>query len=113
MDEKYYSTSQAAKEFNVTEQTIRNAINRGKLKALQITNSSSVGFSFKIAESDLKKWVENRKARKTIIPNVSETTIDDIAEDILKRIKNAYNEGYKAGKKAAKDEFMSALKGVK
>lgn len=113
-NEKYFTTRQAAELYHLSEQTLRNAIAKKQLKASEITTSRSPkGFIYRIAESDLKEWINSRTARKTIIPNVTNLTVDDLAEEILKRVKNAYDEGYKAGKKDAKAEFMSALKGVK
>ena len=113
-NEKFYTTKQAAEKYMVVEQTLRNAIKNKKLKASQVSSGKSpTGFIYRIAESDLEKFMEDRKMRKTTIPNVTDLTIDDLAEEILKRIRKAHDEGFKEGKKAAKEEFLSALKGVK
>ena len=40
-------------------------------------------------------------------------TVEDLANEILKRMRGSYEAGYKQGRKDAKAEFMSAFKGIK
>lgn len=113
-DEKYYSVPAAAAELRISDQTLYTAIKEGKLKSMQVpAGSGGVRYVHKIAETDLLNWFENRKALKTQIVGVTELTVEDLADELLKRIKHAYNEGYKDGVKHAKTELMSAMKGVK
>lgn len=112
-NEKFYSTKKASELVGVSDATIKSAIKRGELKAKQVAGGGPQGFSWMVSESDLMEFKENRKARKTTITGVTDMSVDDLANEFLKRIKHAYEQGYKEGKKKAKEEFMSAFKGVK
>lgn len=111
--EKYYTANQAAQETRISISTITRAIQKKELSAREISSNGNGGHKYMIAESDLIKWLETRKTRKTVIMGVTELSIDDLAAEILKRMKMEYDRGYKDGAKKAKEEFMSAFKGVK
>ena len=66
-----------------------------------------------IAESDFREWYANRRDRKSTIKGVSEMTVEELADELMKRIKKAYDDGYKQGRKDQRDEMLTALKGVK
>ena len=110
---KYITVKRAAEICHVTDQTIRNAIAKGHLTSTKVQSGNTKGEKTFVNYDELVEWVENRKQRMTIIPNVTELTIDDLAEELLKRIKKAYDDGYKAGTKAAKEELTNAIKAVK
>ncbi len=112
-DEKYYSVKAAAEELKLSYNIVWAAVKSGKLRAMQIPSGKGTGYTHRIAETDLLNWFENRKALKTQIVGVTELTVEDLSMELLKRIQHAYDEGFKAGKKAAKDEFMKAMKEVK
>lgn len=111
--EKWYKTGEASKEFGISQSALSRAIRMGKLKSSKITGHSPTGFVDLIPESALIEYMKNKKERVTTIKGVSEMTIDDISEEILKRINDAYQRGFKDGMAKAKAEYMSALKGVK
>ena len=111
-DEKYYTANQASIETSIAISTITRAIQKNELLAREISNGRG-GHKYMIAESDLIAWMDVRKKRKTTITGVTDLTVDDLAGEILKRLKHEYERGYNDGKKKAKEEFMSAFKGVK
>lgn len=112
-NEKFYNTKKAALQVGVSDATIKSAIKRGELPAKQIASGGPKGYSYMVSETDLITWMDTRKQRKTTIAGVTEMTVDDLANEILKRLKHEYERGYKQGKKDAKEEFMKAFKGVK
>ena len=111
--EKWYKTSEASKEFGISQSALSRAIRLGKLKSTKISGHSPTGFVDLISESALIEYMKDKKDRTTIIKGVSEMTIDDISEELLKRMNDAYQRGFKDGMAKAKNEYMSALKGVK
>ena len=113
MNEKHYTPKKAAERIGVSDSLIKKAIKDGKLEAMQIPGSGPVGYSYMISETNLFAWAENRRKRKTIVKGVSEMTIDDLAEELLKRMKHEYERGYHDGMKKAKEEYLAALKSVK
>lgn len=113
MSEKYYTVKQATDEIGVSVATITKAIRDKQLKASEIPAGGRRGYQYRIAESDLIEWMDMRKKRMTIIPEVTTMTVDDVANEILARIKKAYDDGFKAGVKHAKTEMLGAIKGVK
>jgi hypothetical protein len=112
-NQKYITIKRASEICHVTDQTIRNAIAKGKLSCTKVPSGNSNGDKMFVDYDELMVWIDNRKKRITTIPGVSDLTIDDLAEELLKRIQKAYDEGYKAGVAAAKEEFSNALKAVK
>lgn len=58
MQNKLLSTSDVARLLGVTSRTVLNWIDEGKIPAFRF------GLSYKIAENDLKNFVENSKIRK-------------------------------------------------
>ena len=115
--EKRFKAKEAAKYAGVSLATISKAIREGKLVASQISDSSKWGYHYRITESALYEWVEDRKTVKAnaiVTSKVpSEMTIEDIAKEITLRIQKAYDAGFKDGKKVGKTEAMEAVKGVK
>ena len=112
-NQKYITIKRAAEICHVADQTIRNAIAKGKLSCTKVPSGNSNGEKMFVDYDELMVWIDNRKQRITTIPGVTELTIDDLAEELLKRLKKSYDDGYKAGVAAAKDEFSNALKAVK
>ena len=113
MSEKYYTVKQATEGIGISGQTITKAIRDKQLKASEIPAGGRRGYTYRIAETDLIEWMDNRKKRMTIIPEVTTMTVDDVANEILARIQKAYDDGFKAGVKHAKAEMLGAIKGVK
>lgn len=111
--EKWYKTYEAAKEFGISQSALSRAIRMGKLKSTKVSGHSPTGFVDLIPESALIEYMKNKKDRVTTLKGVSEMTVDDISEEILKRLNDAYQKGFKDGMAKAKNEYMSALKGVK
>ena len=114
LKEKWFKTPQAAKEAGVTNQTILNNIYAGKLVAKKMFDGSREYYL--ISESNLLEWVNDRKSIKTKVvrqQNVSELTVDDVAQWIKDQISKAYNDGYKDGSQNAKKEILTAVKGVR
>lgn len=115
--EKWFNTKQASEQTRVSIQTIINNIKNGRLKATELPNGNH-GTKYLIAESDLIAWMEDRKSIKAV-PNVkakgtlAEYSYEEIAEELYRREKQAYERGIKEGVRQAKAEFMQALKGVK
>lgn len=118
LKEKWYSVQQAADEARVNRQTITNAIDSGRLVASEIGENGH-GRMFRIRETDLIEWIENRKTIKAERQRKVETkllakdmTVEDLAEVLHTMISKAYEEGFKEGKKRARDGFMEAIRGV-
>lgn len=112
-NQKYVTVKKASEIVGVADQTIRNAIANKKLNASVVPANNNRGSTTFIEYEELMAWASARKKRMTTIPGVATLTIDDLAEELLKRIQNAYEEGYKAGVQAAKQEYLDAIKGVK
>lgn len=110
--EKWYSTAEAEKVAGVTRQTLFNAIKKGTLVASQISDSSKWGYHYKISESNLLEWVENRNTIKTSNMPM-EMTVDRIADWITSEIQKAYETGFKDGMKTAKAKMMEAAKEIR
>lgn len=60
LKEKWYTSSEAAKEAGVSSINIRCAIYSGRLLATQTPDSSRYGFHYLIRETDLIEWLENK-----------------------------------------------------
>lgn len=105
-NEKHYTPKQASKKFGLTYATIYSACRSGKLACREINGS------YMIAETAMIDYINQRKARITV-PAYSAMTVDDLAEELLKRIHDAYDKGYADGKKAAKQALNEALRGWK
>jgi len=97
---------------NVAERSW-DAIANKKLTASVVPAANNRGSTTFVNYDELMQWASTRKKRMTTIPGVATLTIDDLAEELLKRIQHAYEEGYKAGVQAAKQEYLDAIKGVK
>lgn len=117
LKEKWFTVKEASHEAGVSGDTINNAIKEGKLVARQMSDSSRWGFHYLISESELLTWVEDRKTVKANAITTSKISSDanaaDIAGWITLRIKKAYDEGYKDGKRAGIAEVKDAIRGVK
>lgn len=111
--EKHYTPKQLHDEFNVEYTGIVKACRQGKLKASTMPAPRGSGYTYLIAESDFREWYANRRDRKSTIKGVSEMTVEELADELMKRIKKAYDDGYKQGRKDQRDEMLTALKGVK
>lgn len=113
--EKWLKVKEAAKVAGVSSNYISSEIRKGTLKATQISDSSRFGYHYLISETDLVFWVENRKtlgANKTATKTPSEMSIEDIAAELTIRLKKAYEDGFRDGRKAAKREISDVIKGV-
>lgn len=110
---KWYKVAEASAEFGIDRSYINRAIREGKIKVSKISGSSPTGFISLIPEDEMVKFAKNHVARKTTITGVTDMTVDDLAEELLKRIKDAYDKGFKDGMTKAKNEYMAAIKGVK
>lgn len=64
MKERNYTLKEAAKEVSLTPEAIRIAIKKGHLSAMQISDSSRVGYHYLIKESDLISWLDDSKAHR-------------------------------------------------
>ena len=111
--EKHYTVKQASERLGVDYSTLNKACHSGKLRCSTFPNPTGNGNKFLIAESDLLEWNENRDKRMPRTSSVDSLTIEDLANEILRRVKGAYDEGYKQGRKDARNEFMSVFKDIK
>lgn len=111
-DEKYYPVKEATKQAGVDRKTILSAIKFGQLPASQLpTGKGRYGFEYMISETNLIKWMEQRKTRGTKLSgSTSELTIDDLAFAILERVQKAYEDGYKTGVNDTKAKYKELLK---
>ena len=112
-NEKMYPVKLAAREAGVSEQTIRNAINKKQLPATTIQSGKSS--KRMVAETDLINWMENRAVIKENRPgmmsqtrDISDLTVDELAGTFLNKIIDARNEGYKSGLEEGYDKGYSA-----
>ena len=110
---KWYKVAEASEQFGIDKSVINKAIRNGKIKVTKISGPSPTGFISSIPEDEMIKFARNHVARKTTITGVTDMTVDDLAEELLKRIKDAYDKGFKDGMAKAKNEYMAAIKGVK
>lgn len=110
--EKWYHAKEAAREYGIGYSTITKAIRDGKLKTTKVSGQGRTGFVDLISETSLNEYVKNMKERKTIINGVTELTVDDLANELLKRINEAYERGYKDGVATAKKTINERLKGI-
>lgn len=110
--EKWYHAKEAAREYGIGYSTITRAIRDGKLKTTKVSGQGRSGFVDLISETSLNEYVKTLKQRKTIITGVTELTVDDLAGELLKRINDAYERGYKDGMATAKKEIKERLKGI-
>lgn len=112
-DEKYLKLKIAAQTAGVTEQTLRNAIANGRLKASTVPGKTR-GHTYLITESDLLEWVEDRKSvkvdAKAVNASLRLATVEQLAMEIQRRIDDSYNEGVKYGAKQKAAEFKTLLK---
>ena len=102
-NERYYTIKQASDEFGIAYSTLAYACRSNKIPHRDINNRPMM------AESDIKSYIEDKQKRITKT-SVSELTIDDLAEEILKRIQDAYDRGRADGIKEAKQAMMQAFK---
>jgi predicted site-specific integrase-resolvase len=105
-NEKHYTPKQASEHFGLSYATIYSACRNGRLACREINGS------YMIAETAMLDYINQRKARITV-PGYSEMSVDDLADELLKRIKTAYDKGYADGKKDAKQALNEAIRGLK
>ncbi len=120
--EKYYTVKQAAEECGISDHTIKRCAKNGELKATEVqTGQGRYGWAYRIAESDLLEWLENReKKTKTVHPRTekfvekqyADMTLEQLAGKLLKMVQDAYNKGYEDGKHAAKVGMLKRLNEV-
>jgi len=112
-DVKYYKLKVAAQMAGVSEQTLRNAVLNGRLRASTVPGKTR-GHTYLITEDDLLEWVEDRKTVKVepteVTASLKLATVDQLAAEIQRRIEDSYNEGVKAGAKQKASEFKMLLK---
>ena len=111
--EKHYTVKQASERIGIDYSTLNKACHAGKIKCSTVPNPSGNGNRFLISESALLEYDANREKRNTKSPSIDALTVEDLANEILRRVRGAYDEGYRQGRKDAKTEFMSAFKGIK
>lgn len=111
--EKHYTVKQASERIGIDYSTLNKACHSGKIRCSTVPNPSGNGNKFLISESALMEYDANRERRNTKYQSADSMTVEDLANEILRRVKNAYDEGYRQGRKDAKTEFMSAFKGIK
>ncbi len=113
--EKWYTAKEAGEVAGVQASTLTTAIRHGKLVAKQISDSSRYGFHYMISESALIDWVEDRKSRKAdaLPKSLEEYSVEDIAQEILRRIHQSYNKGVKDGRKSMKAELIGKFREAK
>lgn len=107
-NEKYYKVREAVEKTRISQSTINKAIKNKELPAREITDSSSKGFHYMIAESDLMRWLAERKAYVA-----TPKTIEELSMMLHTLMKAEYDRGFEDGKKAQKTAFMEAVRGVK
>ncbi len=112
-DEKYFKLKAAAAQAGVTESVLRYAIVHGTLIASTVPGAKG-GYTYLIKESDLLEWVVDRKTVRVDKAEVSlslkHATVEQLAEEIHRRIKDSYDEGVKAGAKQKASEIKMMLK---
>lgn len=104
-NERFFTVKQAAQESGLTYGAIYSACKEGRIGCRNVNNTYMIG------ETALRTYIDHRRKRITTT-NESELTIDDLAEELLKRIQDAYDRGKADGRKEAREEFMSAFKSV-
>ena len=57
IEENFYTIESAAKELNILEQTLRNAISQESVKSVKVLNTTA------ITKSELKKQIELRRKK--------------------------------------------------
>ncbi len=106
MNEKWYRLAEAKIVSGASIATLSKAIREGKLVSKQISDSSRYGYHYMVSETALLQWVEDRKTVKAnavaTAKSASEMNAADIAEWITLKIKKAYDEGFRDGRKAGK-----------
>ena len=112
-DEKYFKLKTAAAEAGVTEATLRYAIVHGTLVASSVPGAKG-GYTYMIKESDLLAWVDDRKTVKVekaeVTLSLKHATVEQLAEEIHRRIKDSYDEGVRVGAKQKAAELKMVLK---
>ena len=111
--EKFYTVKQAAEYLGVDYSSINKACHSKRIECSVIPSPTNHGNTFLISETALTDWYVNRRERSPKAPSVDALTVEDLANEILKRVKGAYDEGYKQGRKDARSEFMSVFKDIK
>ena len=113
--EKHYTVKQASEYLGVDYSSINKACHAGKINCSTIPSPTNHGTTFLISETALTEWYVNRRERgtRTSTNTIAEMTVEDLANEILKRIQGAYDEGYRQGRKAQRAEMLDALKGIK
>lgn len=114
--EKYFTIKQAADSVKLDYSSIRKACIDGQLQHSVVPKSRGNGDMILISETALTEWYVNRKERVKSKPpsaSIKEMTVEDLANEILKRMRGSYEAGYKQGRKDARAEFMSAFNGIK
>ena len=116
--EKWYTIRQASECVGLDYSTLNKACHQGKLRCSEVPRTSGKGYQFLISESSLTEWYVNRKERaprnqKPTAPLPETLTVEDIANEILQRMRGAWEEGYKQGRKEQKAEMLNALRDVK
>ena len=112
--EKHYTVKEAISRIGIDYSVLNKACKSGKCKCSEVPSHSGHGNTYLIAQSDLDYWFNNvYRARKSGTTSVQSMTIEDLAEELMRRIKQSYDDGYKAGRRDARNEFMSAFKDIK
>ena len=112
-NEKFYTVKQAAEYLGIDYSSINKACHAKRINCSIIPSPTNHGNTFLISETALTEWYANRRERSPKAPSVDALTVEDLANEILKRVKGAYDEGYKQGRKDARSEFMDAFKGIR
>lgn len=118
--EKWYTTAQAAEECNVVKSTLTRAIRDGRLVASEVPSQGRKGTKYMISETALFEWLEHGggkekgdvRTKRYVAKKYTDMSIEELAGELLRRLQEAYNQGYADGQKNQKREIMDMLKGV-
>lgn len=110
--EKWYTLDEATAVAGCSRATLNKACKEGRLVSSQITDSSKWGFHYMVSENALLDWVNDRKSFKMDV-SAMDFSVEMIAQILERKIKTAYDEGYKDGFKSAKKQMNEAMKGIR
>lgn len=114
---KWFTTKEASKEAGVKYSKIMAEIANGRIVAKKISDSSSYGYHYLIADYDLMAWVEDpKKVRCEPIPSkckkeraatdsldidsLVKALVDEIQKILSQKSTQAYEKGFEDGKNA-------------
>ena len=108
MEEKYYTTKQAAEKTRFSIAVIKSAIKKGELEAVQIPDHTKYGFHYMVEESKLMQFAATKKVYAS-----EPKTVQELAVLLQRMLKDEYERGLRDGKNEARRAFTEAVKGMK